>query len=91
MNDCFYGTLQKKQSQEITKLSHKKFQIRRKMQLKLLINKKTGKKLQQTIALIFSSSILTVTGKSDFQFSTFYNISRALEPNIPGSKHATII
>ena len=26
-----------------------------------------------------------------FQFSTFYNINRALDPNIPGSGHATII
>ena len=31
----------------------------------------------------FPSSILAVTGKSDFQFSKFYNINRVLEPNIP--------
>ena len=56
----------------------------------ILINKKTETKLQQT-AFKFSSSILTVTGKSDFQFSKFYNINRGLEPNIPGSEHATMI
>ena len=47
--------------------------------------------MQQTAAFRFSSSILTVTGKSDFQFSKFYNINRGLEPNIPGSEHATMI
>ena len=47
--------------------------------------------LQQIVALIFSSSILTVTGKSDFQFSKFYTTSTALEPNIPSSEHATVI
>ena len=40
---------------------------------------------------MFSSSILTVTGKSDFQFSKFCNINRALEPNIQGSEYATMI
>ena len=47
--------------------------------------------MQQTDAFRFSSSILTVTGKSNFQFSKFYNINRALESNIPGSKYATMI
>ena len=47
--------------------------------------------LQQIVALIFSSSILTVTGKSDFQFSKFYTTSTALEPNTPSSEHATMI
>ena len=37
--------------------------------------------LQLIAALRFYSSILTVTGKSDFQFSKFYNVNRALEPN----------
>ena len=36
-------------------------------------------------------SIFTVTRESDFQFSKFYNINRALEPNIHGSDHATMI
>ena len=40
---------------------------------------------------MFSNSVLTVTGKSDFQFSKFYNINRALAPNVPGSKHETMI
>ena len=39
----------------------------------------------------FPSSILAVTGKSDFQFSKFYNINRALEPNIPGSEYTEMI
>ena len=46
--------------------------------------------LQQTAALRFSSSILAVTGKRDFQFSKFYNINRALEPNIPGPQYAAM-
>ena len=57
----------------------------------ILINGKTETQLQQTAALRFSSLILTITGKSDFQFSKFYNINRALEPNITGSEHATMI
>ena len=47
--------------------------------------------LQLIATLRFYSSILTVTGKSDFQFSKFYNINRALEPNIPGSEHTSMI
>ena len=47
--------------------------------------------MQQTTAFRLSSSILIVTEKSDFQFSKFYDISRGLEPNIPGSKHSTMI
>ena len=54
----------------------------------ILINRKTETQLEQTAALRFFSSILTVTGKSNFQF---YNINRALEPNIPSSEHATMI
>ena len=42
-------------------------------------------------ALRFLSSILAVTGKSDFQFSKFYDINRALEPNIPVSEYAVMI
>ena len=57
----------------------------------ILINRKTKTQLQLAAALRFSSSILTVTGKSYFQFSKFYSINRALEPNIPDSKHATMI
>ena len=55
------------------------------------MNRNTKTKLQQTAALIFSSSILTVTGKRDFQFSKFYTINRALEPNIPVPEHATMM
>ena len=55
------------------------------------MNRKTETQLQQTTAFRFSSPILTVTGKSNFQFSKFYNINRGLEPNMPGSEHATMI
>ena len=55
------------------------------------IDRKPETKLQQIPVLMFSSSILTVTGKSDFQFSKFYTTSTALEPNIPSSEHATVI
>ena len=47
------------------------------------INRKT--EAQQTTALRFSSSVLTVAGKSNFHFSKVYNINGGLEPNIPGS------
>ena len=47
--------------------------------------------MQQTVALIFSGSIFAATWESDFQFSKFYNINRALEPNIPGCKYAAMI
>ena len=49
------------------------------------------RELQQSAALRFSSSILTLTGKSGFQFSKFYNINRDLDANIPGSEYATMI
>ena len=38
---------------------------------------------------MFSSPILN--WKNDFQFSKFYNINRAFEPNIPGSEYETMI
>ena len=47
--------------------------------------------LLQTTVLIFFCSILTVTGKSDFQFSKFYNTNRALEANITDPEYATMI
>ena len=53
-----------------------------------MINRKTETQLQQTTALRFSSSILTVTGNIDFQFSKFYNTNRALESI---SEHATMM
>ena len=49
------------------------------------MNRKTETKSQQTTALRFPSSVLTATGKSDYQFSKFYNINRTFEPDIPGS------
>ena len=55
------------------------------------MNRKTKTQLQQTAALMFSSSILTVNGKTDFQFSKFCTINRALEPNIPVPEHATMM
>ena len=57
----------------------------------ILINRKIETQLQQTTSFRFSSSILTVTGKSSFHFSKFYNTNRALEPNIPDPEHATMI
>ena len=47
--------------------------------------------MQQTAALRFPNSNLAVTGKRNFKFSKFYNINRALEPNIPGSEYAALI
>ena len=46
--------------------------------------------LQLTCALKFPSSILTVIGKRDFQFSKLYNRNRALEPNILGSEYTAM-
>ena len=57
----------------------------------ILINRKIETQLQQTVAFRFSSSLLTVAGKSEFQFSKFYNISSALETNISGSEYATMV
>ena len=57
----------------------------------VLINRKIETQLQQTVAFRFSSSILTVAGKSEFQFSKFYNINSALETNISGSEYATMV
>ena len=57
----------------------------------ILINRKIETQLQQTVAFRFSSSLLTVGGKSEFQFSKFYNISSALETNISGSEYATMV
>ena len=55
------------------------------------VNRKTETQLQQTTALRFSSSILAVTGKSNFQFSKVYNINRGLEPNILGSEYTGML
>ena len=65
----------------------------RKIHLKLFQwaeRQKIATQLQQTAALRFPSSILAVTGKIDFQFSKFYNINRALEPNITGSEYTAM-
>ena len=51
---------------------------------------KIATQLQQTAALRFPISILAVTGKTDFQFSKFYSINRALEPNRPGSEYTAM-
>ena len=55
------------------------------------ISRKTKAQLQQTTALIFSSSVLAVTEKSNFQFSTVYNVNRGLELNIPGLEYTVMI
>ena len=55
------------------------------------ISRKTKAQLQQTTALIFSSSVLAVTEKSNFQFSTVYNVNRGLELNIPGPEYTVMI
>ena len=41
--------------------------------------RKTETQLQQTVALWFSSFILAVIGKSDFQFSKFHNVTELLQ------------
>ena len=62
------------------------------MLLKIIsINRKTETDLQQPVTLTLSSSILAFAGQSDFQFSMFCNINRALESNIPGSEYAAMI
>ena len=55
------------------------------------INREAEKQLQKTAALRFFSSVLTFNRKSDFQFSKFYVINRALEPNIPSYQYAAMI
>ena len=75
-------------------LSGKTFETGRKIQLKLFQwaeRQKIATQLQQTAALRFSSSLLAVTGKRDLQFSKFYYIYIALEPNIPGPEYEAII
>ena len=61
------------------------------METLISLNNISQTQLQQIVALKFPSSVLAVTGKTDFHFSKFYNIKRALEPNIPGPKYAAMI
>ena len=62
------------------------------MLLKIIsINRKIETHLQQPVTLTLSSTILAFAGQSDFQFSMFCNINRALESNIPGSEYAAMI